>query len=169
MHIEISEFKNCHFFDHILSGSTDIFLFNISLSLGFKLYSVTNVFYEFVFKNRLPELKEKRKNKLILRLIWIGSIADLTIFVFMNIFWTYIDRDIYSLNTFLFWNRVVEVLMILFNSVLFFMSYRKFGKTLKGALVDIRQKKIFMARRMMLIMGILYFSLDFILFLGLYS
>ena len=55
--LSIGELKNCHVFDKIFSGTIDIFLYNITLRMGFKLYCISNDFYEFAIHGTLPEKK----------------------------------------------------------------------------------------------------------------
>ena len=161
--LSTGEFSNCHYFDHIFDGTTDIFLFNISMNIGYKLFTVTNNFYQFAVNGRLPEESAKRKKIIILRLINIFSIFMLCLLIFMNTYWTYINRDMVSLAWFNFYTKLFQLSMTLLNSVLFFYSHRKFRSTLNETIVPSHQKKLFMAKKMMLSMGILYLFVDLVL------
>ena len=44
----------------------DALLYNMSLLMAFKLYKVSNNFYEFTVNGTLPEKKQKKKDKLII-------------------------------------------------------------------------------------------------------
>ena len=48
------EAKNCWVMDHIFFGTVDIFVFNFSILMGFKTYSVFADMYEFAVKGNLP-------------------------------------------------------------------------------------------------------------------
>jgi hypothetical protein len=123
--IETHVERNCLFFDHVLFGSVDILIFNLSMIMGFRTYTVFNNMYEFAVKGNLPNKNIKRRNMSILRVIWIVSLVDLAIVVFMNIYWTFIDRNIYNLRIFNFTNRLVMITLIIFNAILFVFALNK--------------------------------------------
>jgi len=130
--------KNCHYYDHVFSGIADIFLFNITLLMAFKMYTITNNFYEFAVNGRLPENESMNKNKLILRLIWAVSITDLLVYIFFCTYWTFINRDMEALTVFIFSHTSVLILEMICNAFLFYWSYCKFKKTLQKTIVDAR-------------------------------
>ena len=91
--LSIGELKNCHFYDHIFGDISDIFLFNISLYMGYKLHSITNNFYQFAMNGRLPEEASIKRNKIVLRMINLVCLLDMLTLVFLNIYWTFINRN----------------------------------------------------------------------------
>ena len=55
--IDSNKLNNCHVFDKIFTGIMDALLYNMSLLMAFKLYKVSNNFYEFTINGTLPEKK----------------------------------------------------------------------------------------------------------------
>ena len=53
-HVDIGEFRNCHIWDKILAGTIDALLYNISLLMAYKLFTISNNFYEFAINGTLP-------------------------------------------------------------------------------------------------------------------
>ena len=76
--------------DHVFFGTADILLFNMSILMGYKIYTVTNNMYEFAVKGNLPSQTMIKRDKAILNAIWIISIADIIAYIFLNTYWTFI-------------------------------------------------------------------------------
>ena len=167
--IDSDEGGNCHAFDKILTGTMDVLLYNITLLMAFKLYNVSNSFYEFTINGTLPEKKLKKRNKLIIRLIWAVSIVDLIVYVLLCIYWTFINRDINTLHVYISYNRLFGIIVMVANSALNLLSLRKFRKTLKKAKVSDKQTKIFMLKRMLISMTVLFFALSFAVVFDIYA
>ena len=98
--------SNCYFWDHICFGVIDILLFNLSIMMGFKFYSVTNNLFEFAVKGNLPSRGTILRNKIILNAIWFVFVADGILYIFLNTYWTFFHRDIQQLRIFNFGNRI---------------------------------------------------------------
>ena len=98
--------RNCYFYDDVFYGTSDILLFNLSLYMAYKLYTISNNFYEFAVNDRLTSESVQRRNRYILLLIITSSVCDLCVYVFLNAFWTFIDRNIPRLDFFVFINRI---------------------------------------------------------------
>lgn len=107
----------------IFFGTSDVFLFNVSIILGYKFYSVMNNLYEFSVKGNLPTKLSKKCNKLILNTIWIASIVDWTAYIFLNTYWTFVSRNMAALRIFNFVNRLVQLTLIFLVTVLFILAY----------------------------------------------
>ena len=147
----------------------DALLYNMSLLMAFKLYKVSNNFYEFTVNGTLPEKKQKKKDKLIIRLIWAVSIVDLIIYLFLCIYWTFINRDISTLHKYISYNRIVSISVMLANSALNFLSLRKFRKTLRKSKFTDKQTKIFMLKRMLISMIVLFIALSLAVVFDIYA
>ena len=147
----------------------DALLYNMSLLMAFKLYKVSNNFYEFTVNGTLPEKKQKKKDKLIIRLIWAVSIVDLIIYLFLCIYWTFINRDISTLHNYISYNRIVSISVMLANSALNFLSLRKFRKTLRKSKFTDKQTKIFMLKRMLISMIVLFIALSLAVVFDIYA
>ena len=147
----------------------DALLYNMSLLMAFKLYKVSNNFYEFTVNGTLPEKKQKKKDKLIIRLIWAVSIVDLIIYLFLCIYWTFINRDISTLHSYISYNRIVSISVMLANSALNFLSLRKFRKTLRKSKFTDKQTKIFMLKRMLISMIVLFIALSLAVVFDIYA
>lgn len=168
--VPVDEDMTCRFVDDVDYGISDIMLFNVCVFQGFKLYTVTKSFHDFAIHGRLPSRKLKKRNKIIMRVFWAVSIIDVLVFVIMNIYWTFINRDIAKLYAFIFANRSVQIVMIFFVCTLFFLAYRTFGKTLAQTIVNSKSNyRLFRARKLMLTMGVLYLMLDLAIFLDIYT
>ena len=128
--IHVEENTNCDFADHVLFGATDITLFNISMYISFSLYTVTNSVYKFAVYGRLPSIEKKKRNKRIIHLIWAILWIEVLVYIWFNIYWTFIKRDIHTLYIFIFCNNVVQTCMTAMNSILWFVSFRLLRKTL---------------------------------------
>ena len=98
--------NNCGYYDKVFYGVTDIFLFNVSILIGHKQYTMSSNLYEFAVKGNLPSKWSVRRNKLILYCIWGVSLAEMVTFIFMNTYWTFINRDMASLRLFNFSNKM---------------------------------------------------------------
>ena len=167
--IDNDKLKNCHVIDKIFTGIMDALLYNMSLLMAFKLYKVSNNFYEFTINGTLPEKKQKKKDKLIIRLIWAVSIVDLLIYLFLCIYWTFINRDISSLHNYISYNRIISICVMLANSTLNYLSLRKFRKTLRKSKFTDKQTKIFMLKRMLISMIVLFIALSFAVIFDIYA
>lgn len=67
--------KNCSFTVYMIDTIDAILLFNISLVLAHKIYLVSSDVLEFVLKGNLQSERYKKRNKIILRLIWFFSLV----------------------------------------------------------------------------------------------
>ena len=148
---------------------TDTLILNLTLSMGFRLNTVVRNFHEFAINGRLTSEATSKRNKMIIVLIWIISCSDLFIYLFVNIYWTYIDVNFYALHRFIFGDKAYQISIGLLNSSLFFWSYRIFKQTLRETIVDRKWKKLFRAQNLMLIMGVSYLVHDIIIFVGFYT
>ena len=131
---------NCGYYDHVFFGSTDIFLFNVSILLGFKQYSVSSSVYEFAVKGNLPSKNIKRRNQIILYTIWALSIAEIASYIFFNTYWTFHSRDMYSLSIFNFSNKIWQAIFTIVNALLFLASHLLIRRTLNYTIVDQRER-----------------------------
>ena len=148
---------------------TDTLILNVTLYMGFRLNAVVRNFYEFAINGRLTSEATLTRNKRIIRLIWFISCFDLFIYLFTNIYWTYINVNFYALDLFIFGDKTYQISIGLLNSSLFFWSHHIFSTTLRETIVDRKWKKLFFARNLMLIMGISYLVHDIIIFFGFYT
>jgi len=89
----------------VFFGVSDIYMFNFSILMGFKTYTVFNNMYEFAVRGNLPTKREKKRNKILLKSFYTFSIVEACVFVFFNTYWTYMNRDINSLRFFNFLNK----------------------------------------------------------------
>ena len=140
----------------IFIGTTDVFLFNVCIVLGFKFYTVINDLYEFSVKGNLPTKLAIKCNKLILNTIWIASIADLFLYIFFNTYWTFGSRNMEALRIFNFANRLVQIALIFLVTLLFVLTYRLIRMTLALTHVDKRQKNIWNTKSYMLILSVIF-------------
>ena len=150
---------NCGFYDHVFFGVTDIFLFNVSILIGYKQYILSNNLYEFAVKGNLPSKWQLRRNKMILNSIWGLSISDIVIFVVLNIYWTFINRNMQTLRIFNFSNKMAQFALMVVNAILFVFAYLMITKTLNYTIVDSRQKNLHRNKRLMLMFTVTYFCL----------
>ena len=67
--------KNCSFTVYMLNTIDAILLFNISMVLAHKIYLVSSDVLEFALRGNLRSERSKKRNEIILRLIWVASIA----------------------------------------------------------------------------------------------
>ena len=167
--ISVDKDKSCYFYEDIFFGISDILLFSLSLYMAYKLYTVSNNFYEFAVNGRLTSESVQKRNRYILLFIFVSSSCDLFVFLFLNVYWTYIERDIPKLDLFMFVNRIYQMLLCVTNAFLFYWSYRMFKKTFKETIIDKRYKRLFRAQRMMFCMGAFYLGLICTILFGLYS
>jgi len=142
--------------DKIFMGTTDVFLFNVCIVLGFKFYTVINDLYEFSVKGNLPTKLAIKCNKLILNTIWIASIADLFLYIFLNTYWTFGSRNMEALRIFNFANRSVQIALIFLVTLLFAFTYRLIKRTLALTHIDKRQKNIWNTKSLMLILSVIF-------------
>lgn len=148
----------------IFFGTSDVFLFNVSIILGYKFYSVMNNLYEFSVKGNLPTKLSKKCNKLILNTIWIASIVDWTAYIFLNTYWTFVSRNMAALRIFNFVNRLVQLTLIFLVTVLFILAYQLIRKTLAFTHIDKRQKNIWRTKTLMLIISVTFSVLTCVIF-----
>ena len=160
--------SNCGFFDNIFFGVSDIYMFNFSILMGFKTYTVFNNMYQFAVKGDLPEKKAKRRNKRFLYAIYAFSIIETILFVFFNTYWTFINRNISTLRYYNFFNRCMQILLILTNTSLFIIATIRIRQTLKFTMVDARQKNLFRTRCLSLSFAIVYMLIAINLVWGLF-
>lgn len=97
-------------------------MFNFSILMGFKTYTVFNNMHKFAVKGDLPEKKAKRRNKRFLYAIYAVSIIETILFVFFNTYWTFINRNIETLRYYNFFNRCIQILLIILNTSLFIIA-----------------------------------------------
>ena len=62
--------------------------------------------------------------------LWILSGANVVIFVFFNTYWTFIKRDMYTLQIFNFVNRLTDISFMSANAFLYLLAYIYISKTL---------------------------------------
>ena len=161
--------KNCFFFDHMFFGVSDILMFNLSIMLGFKTYAVFESIYEFAVKGNLPSKQKKKRNKFIVKLIWIISITNFVLFCFMNIYWTYIGRNIYYLRIFNFGNRLAQIVLTALNALLFISAHRIISKTLTHTIVDKSCKSLLFSQKIIMYFAVTYLLLSLTLFWELFT
>lgn len=161
--------RNCFFFDHLFFGVADIILFNQSILLGFKTYAVFDNMYEFAVKGNLPSKNKKKRNKFILKLIWFLSVGNFILFICMNIYWTYIGRNIYNLRIFNFVNKIAQIVLTALNAILFIYAHNMVNKTLKNTMVDKSCKSLLRAQHMIIYFSVVYLLLVLTLIQGLFT
>ena len=130
--------QNCGFFDNVLFGIADIYMFNFSILMGFRTYTVFNNMYQFAVNGELPEKKAKRRNKRFLWCIYAFSICETILFVTFNTYWTFVNRNIATLRTFNFCNRLAQIVLICVNTSLFIFATIRIRQTLRYTHVDAR-------------------------------
>lgn len=98
---------HCHYFDHVFYGTSDIMLFILSMLLGFKQFKVAYNMHEFIVKGNLPTVASKKRNKFWYNVIICLSISDISIYIFLNTYWTFVERRMDVLSYFNFGNQLV--------------------------------------------------------------
>ncbi len=161
--------RNCFFFDHIFFGFCDIVIFNQTMMMGFRTYTVFNNLYEFAVNKNLPNKNIKKRNIKILKAIWITSGCNLCLYVFMNIYWTFINRDIYNLRIYNFVNSLLFIFFIMLNAMLFVFAVNLITKTLNHTIVDNRQTNLLRASKIMMSFAITFIMLSMTLTWGLFT
>ena len=141
----------------------------MSILMGYKIYTVTNNMYEFAVKGNLPSRAMIRRDKAIINAIWIVSIADITAYIFLNTYWTFVQRNMGLLAIFNFANRLMQIALNLACSLLFFASYLLIRKVLNHTTVDRRQKNLMRTKKLVLLIGFDYAFLTACLVWGLYT
>lgn len=117
-------------------GTVDILLFNLSIMIGFKIYSLVNTVFEFCVKGNLPTSGSVTRDKVILNVIWCLFVGDGLAYIFLNTYWTFINRDMGVLRIFNFVNRIAQITVILVNAIMFLKSRRKITETLSHTMVN---------------------------------
>ena len=160
---------NCNFYNRVFYGSTDIFLFNVSILMGFKQFTVFSNMYQFTVKGNVPSESTKKCNKRCLNIIWMASISDFCIFVFLNTYYTFIHRNMTRLGLFNFVNRICQIVLIGLNGLLFIFAAVLMTKIMNFTLVDSKQKNLFRTKRLMMCFGCVYLCLSGVLTWSLYT
>ena len=141
---------------NMMYGMSDIFFFNVSLTIAYKLYAVTNIFYQFSVNKILPTSEQKKKNKFLIRSIQAISILNLATFVFFITYWTFINRDMSARQLYIFITKVASVLLLFVNSVLWGLTHRLMRKIILKTIIDKTEKKLFRIKRLALILAIVF-------------
>ena len=141
---------------NMMYGMSDIFFFNVSLTIAYKLYAVTNIFYQFSVNKILPTSEQKKKNKFLIRSIQAISILNLATFVFFITYWTFINRDMPARQLYIFITKVASVLLLFVNSVLWGLTHRLMRKIILKTIIDKTEKKLFRIKRLALILAIVF-------------
>lgn len=92
--------KNCFYTQRLIWGMSDIIIYTISLIMGFRIYVLSNELHFFAIEGCLPCEKTKKRNNTILRAIAIIAFVDWVAYVFLNTFWTFVDRDVHAMRLF---------------------------------------------------------------------
>ena len=122
---------NCFYSDKVFYGSGEILLFNMSILIGYKLYLEIDNLYEFAVKGNLMSTWRRRRNHCILVSLWALSGINVSVYIFFNTYWTFIERDMYTLQIFNFVNRLSDIGFMSLNAFLYFLAYIYLNKTLK--------------------------------------
>lgn len=115
-----------------------MFLYNMSILIGYKMYTVTDNLFNFAVKGNLPSNWVRRRNKCIMISLYVFSIATVVAYIFMNTYYTFVDRNMNILREFKFYNKFLDISQMVFIAVLYFLSYAMIKKTLKFTLVNRR-------------------------------
>ena len=70
--------------------------------------------------------------------LYVFSIASVLVYIFMNTYYTFVDRNMNVLREFKFYNKFLDIAQMLCIAVLYFLSYAMIKKTLKYTLVNRR-------------------------------
>ena len=62
--------------------------------------------------------------------LWCLSGANVGVFVFFNTYWTFVKRDMYTLQIFNFANRISDITFMSANAFLYLLAYIYISKTL---------------------------------------
>ena len=62
---------------------------------------------EFIVNGNLPTVASKNRNKLYYHVIIFLSIADIILYIFLNTYWTFINRRMIVLSDFNLGNQVM--------------------------------------------------------------
>ena len=155
--------------DNLMYGIADIFFFNVSLTIAYKLYAATNIFYQFSVNKILPTSEQKLRNKFMIRLIQGISVINLAVYVFLNTYWTFINRNMGALQLYIFIVRVAVLLLLTFNSVLFGLTHRLMRKIIVKTIIDKTEKKLFRIKRLALILMIVFIVFQANILWGIYN
>jgi len=63
--------------------------------------------HEFIVNGNLPTVASKNRNKLYYHVIIFLSIADIILYIFLNTYWTFINRRMIVLSDFNLGNQVM--------------------------------------------------------------
>ena len=86
--------------------------------------------YEFAVKGNLLSSYLKWRNKCMLVSLWCLSGANVGVFIFFNTYWTFVKRDMYTLQIFNFVNRLSDIAFMSANAFLYLLAYIYISKTL---------------------------------------
>ena len=126
--------------------------------------------YEFAVKGNLLSNWLKWRNKCILRCLWCLSGVNVSVFIFFNTYWTFVKRDMYTLQIFNFVNRLSDIAFMSANAFLYLLAYVYITKTLNFSQnANDRLKKLRRAQCLVLFNGICYILVVGTLFWGLYT
>ena len=115
-----------------------MFLYNMSILIGYKMYTVTDNLFNFAVKGNLPSNWVRRRNKCIMISLYVFSITTVLVYIFMNTYYTFVDRNMGVLREFKFYNKFLDISQMVLIAVLYYLSYGMIRKTLKYTLVNKR-------------------------------
>ena len=117
-------------------------LFNLICQVGYKVYVICQSISEFLAQGSLPSEVSKKRNERIGCAILISSLALLTLYVILIVYWWFIRPNEKALRVCIFGFVVLQSILFMITSCLYFTAACAMIKIKRNSNVDKNQRKL---------------------------